>query len=150
MKSLPFEGRKSPSLALAPLPDSDTVPSWAVRKVSLKNVEDSICLGGQVTIQNEELTWEPFYASIENDTGSIHHENMLAIVPSKGNLAPRGGRNSYSDSCTLRVERREDGHHPSLTPSSDSVILYLVVRTEAQYWNWRIVVETIGCGDAII
>lgn len=129
-KSVVFDDAQT-TPALDPLPNTQEVPSWAFRKVSVESTENTIRLGGQVSIKNEELTWEPFYAAIGRSDGSAC--GVMTVAPSSGNLAPRGGRNNFSDLCLLRVERR--GHQPTQEVSS---ALYLVVRTETEHWSWRI------------
>jgi len=129
-KSVVFDDTET-TPALAPLPNTAEIPSWASRKVSLEATENVIRLGEQVLIQNEELTWEPFYAAIHIADGSSDCGDMT-VKPTAGNLAPRGGRNNFSDSCRLRVEQSGG---QTVTPTTEQ---YLVVRTETEHWAWRI------------
>jgi hypothetical protein len=134
------------NVAPAPNLDEETrLPSWISRPVDYSNrVVDVLRLekdrAPTVTIFNEELSWEPFYASVESSlTGRRISGDDVRVSPSSGTLAPRGGANHYSESARLQVHIiskhlfRNDGGGP--VPEE----LYLVVRTECDVWTWRLI-----------
>ena len=79
----------------------------------------------QAEVVNEELSWEPFWVSIETfngDENSVELEGASATAatwhspskttsitasPESGTLAPRGGSNDYTDRCRIKLERVE-------------------------------------------
>lgn len=70
-----------------------------------------------MTIENEEISWKPFYVAVEGS-------NLSATPTRSGKLAPRGG----ADKWILHVEASE------LAGDTTCVI----VRTESDMWMWRI------------
>ena len=127
--------------------DEDTPPSWTSRPVDYSNRVVNVLRLEQgraqtVTILNEELSWEPFYASVESSlTGHriLCDDNVVRVVPSSGTLAPRGGANRYADRVRLQVHIISK---PSFCNDADGPMpeeLYLVVRTECDVWTWRLI-----------
>ena len=77
-----------------------------------------------VDIQNEERSWEKYYAFIVVNAGS------LVVEPRVGVLAPRGGTNHYSDTAQLKVTG---------AGSSGNNTTWLVVGTEAETWTYKLI-----------
>lgn len=134
---------------VAPAPNFDdetSPPRWISRPVDYSNrVVNVLRLendrAATVTIFNEELSWEPFYASLESSlTGfRISGDIDVRVAPSSGTLAPRGGANRYSDRARLQVHIISK---PSFCNHGGGPIpeeLYLVVRTECDVWTWRLI-----------
>ena len=118
----------------------------------------------QVSLRNEERSWEPFYISIECDnkdevpplssTNGVTEHNPIPISTINGKLAPGGGAGGFSDTCTISIHQcynssmEDDG----TTHSNDSNCVihylsqqskcYLVSRTEENAWCWPIIVST--------
>lgn len=141
-----------------------TKPDWATNLADQLDLDGSSCpddgcsppatirLGESVTIRNDEATWEPFYVSIETTEDSLSerlvHEywttktgygessswsGLTTRGVTSGILAPKGGSGLYSDEVSIVVD--EDlamGGLSTLAP------LFLVVRTQNDYWSWRI------------
>ena len=125
---------------LAPLNDDDndddddddggneSKPIWASRPVILESCKDLSLkqnvvgeFEGTVMIQNEELSWEPFYVELVGNFDG-------AAEPKSGKLAPRGGVDPYSDSWDINV-------HAVRRPST---MVYMIVRTEGDFWVWTL------------
>ena len=70
-----------------------------------------------IQVQNEERTWEVYYARV---TGPI------VVTPSAGQLAPRGGSGGKSDAVTLQIHATGDGEGT------------LVVATEEDKWVYAL------------
>lgn len=137
----------SSNMILAAPAGDGTLPDWAQRSVDYESqVKGEVHLATgdaqQVQLMNEELSWEPFYVMIETAAGAVIEggTNIVQVSPWKGMLAPRGGRNQYTDHCSLLITRIDDG-----TISAFHVLggqqLYLVVRTECEFWVWRLMME---------
>lgn len=126
---------------LAPYEESEHFPAWATRKLNKYHPMGTIHFNSDVsqasvTIGNEELSWEPFFAAIEyhwDDQPTSISSDDVYIVPSNGTLAPRGGVDVYSDVWDLVVSRPDDIVRGGGLPN-----LYLVVRTEMDAWVWNI------------
>ena len=122
--------------------DEDTPPSWTSRPVDYSNRVVNVLRLEQgraqtATILNEELSWEPFYASVESSlTGRRISGDDVRVAPSAGTLAPRGGANLYSDSAKLQIVAEPSLHNDGGPFPED---LYLVVRTECDVWTWRLI-----------
>jgi hypothetical protein len=102
---------------LAPYEDGEHVPSWATRQIQknhpiLRTIDlNSDVPQTMVTIKNDELTWEPFFAAIEcrwGDQETSVWSKDINVAPSNGTLAPRGGIDVYSDVWDLVVFRPND------------------------------------------
>ena len=126
---------------LAPYEEGQHFPAWATRKINKNLLMGTIHFNSDVsqtsvTIKNEDLSWEPFFAAIEYHWGdqptSICSDDVY-IAPSNGTLAPRGGVDVYSDVWDLMVCRPDDIVRGGGLPN-----LYLVVRTEMDAWVWNI------------
>lgn len=141
-------------------------PKWSSRKLSWKtdgrggmdycnaNVNLQLkknMVEAHMVVQNEERTWEPFFATIEISsiemdnvvvTGKVMEESW-AVEPSCGTLAPRGGVDLYTDRIIfllkdLSLSIRKNEVQPHLQSPSSTSSAYLVVRTEQDYWAWKI------------
>ena len=145
-KSLVFEPDFKPGAILAEIESGVGMPSWATRKVELGSVtglREDIHIGkegGIVSIRNQELTWEPFYASIENENGVLQSD--ISVTPCYGILAPRGGANNacdenrpYSDKWDLKLGLHGSLQGVDLGARGEG---FLVVRTECEHYVWRI------------
>ena len=147
---------------LAKVPDSEP-PSWSFRTIdlessgSLKGIIQltPTCIGAAkgvgVTVQNDEISWEPFYATIEVSGQLDSPQDLcLGLTPTSGFLAPRGGANNacnvnkpYSDSCILTVYYTEPPDKAGIRTPVDQLLrpknnIHLVVKTEMEHWNWLI------------
>ena len=129
---------------LAPYEDGEHVPSWATRQIQknhpiLRTIDlNSDVPQTMVTIKNDELTWEPFFAAIEcrwGDQETSVWSKDINVAPSNGTLAPRGGIDVYSDVWDLVVFRPND---IAAVGEEMPNVLYLVVRTELDAWVWKI------------
>jgi len=144
---------------LAPIPIEENNPKWATRPIPLNDFYDTVInmndKESTISIQNEEISWEPFYVTFEaevvSDDGDdnkkkvdVEKEEMLlssfSVMPSSGNLAPRGGMKEFTDICQLTVSFLDDDK--SSTQENCGYIeehdIYLVVRTEQNVWCWRL------------
>ena len=104
-------------------PPPDELPSWAAKMetaldadsmVVQGDVSSSSTFGQEVTIRNEELTWEPFYARVQKNPSD---DGSMMVSPASGTLAPRGGRNGFSDSCQLRLQQQQENKSASVNSS---------------------------------
>lgn len=124
-------GNKFSKQMVAPaLDDDQKIPQWASRKVNLQSI-DEVSIPGTVSITNEEISWEPFFATIENELGTS--PSTFSIEPKSGKLAPRGGCDVYNDSCEISIDN--DGIASATHTQGD---LFLIVRTELDSWVWRL------------
>ena len=156
-KSIVFDDATSSQATnlLAPLEDLEARPKWSLRPVDVTATQGTVRVleagagdddNTSVLVKNAEISWEPFYATVETTAapgGQASQEESfmgLEVSPSTGNLAPRGGSEPYTDQATLCVTRSsaEESSFPFLSETSS---YYLVVRTEQNYWSWRILVE---------
>ena len=107
---------------------SEDLPNWAVRLSELsaeclKLYSSSIQplpADGKVTIVNDEMTWERYYAFV---VPRGEQSTAVSVEPWVGMLAPRGGQE------TLQVT-------PSSLPSSGPT--WLVVGTETERWIYSL------------
>lgn len=107
--------------------------------LDLTNPPTKSSFSGTVQIVNEELSWEPFYVTIETESGDILSENdyeYFSVFPSQGSLAPRGGADRYTDTCEITVTLNESTSDFSQLFQKG---IYLVIRTELDAWVWKIV-----------
>lgn len=148
-------GSGSSRKILAKVADS-AIPSWATRVVDVESpaaLRGTISLGEHnvgvsqgvaVTIKNDEISWEPFFATFEILEQRTSESNgittWVGVTPESGSLAPRGGANNacdgtrpYSDSCHFTVYWKDDC--PNVAGNE---VMYLVVRTETEHCSWRI------------
>ena len=103
------------------------LPAWAVRLSELTAESlglygssiQTLPADGRVSIVNEEMTWERFYAFVV----PRDHGTAVSVEPWVGMLAPRGGQE------TLQVTVSS---LPSSTPS------WLVVGTEEEHWVYSL------------
>jgi hypothetical protein len=150
---------------LAKLED-DAVPKWASRTVSpeqrgtidLSGAGRGATEGVGVVLSNEEISWEPFFATLETMDGEEYAGKTWQVAPTNGTLAPRGGAENacnynqpYSDSCLFTVFRPQqerplggEGGVPAVDDGGGAGDdkdkgLWLVVRTEMDSWSWRVV-----------
>lgn len=120
---------------LAPLETDSEAPKWATRVVDLEPTTEMVRIGDTtVTLKNDEISWEPFYATIESPDEPL--PRGVDVSPATGNLAPRGGSDPYTDQAILVLAKTEE---TPTVPASSS--LYLVVRTELDFWSWRVVLD---------
>jgi hypothetical protein len=140
-KSVVFDNAidKPPKTQVAPLDDDATsTPRWATRPIqydpastlSLSNIGETSSLEAKVRVVNEELSWEPFYATIE--TSDCVSYDQLTVSPATGTLAPRGGLDIYTDTCKFAVSLNGQ------ESTNDATDIYLVVRTEMDCWTWKL------------
>jgi hypothetical protein len=142
-KSVVFDGdidKSKPGTQLAALEDDTSIPKWASRPIKyelapkflLARQQDdgSLLQQERVCVVNEEVSWEPFYATIETEGGAAC--DYLTVSPANGTLAPRGGADIYTDTCQFTVD----------VNGADSACLtsgvHLVVRTELDRWTWQV------------
>jgi hypothetical protein len=81
--------------------------------------------GAVVEIQNDERSWEKYYAFVIGDEDCCPYY----VAPRVGMLAPRGGSNDYTDTAQVAVH---------VTDSTQGN-WWLVVGTEAASWSYKIV-----------
>ena len=132
--------------------EEEPLPNWAMRLQSsvppttattIPELVIKATTKTMVTIQNEERSWERFYAFIlvtgggPKDVVAAPNE-MVVVEPRVGQLAPRGGANSYSDKATLSVSIQPNSSFSSFPSSCD---WWLVIGTEADTWRYRLRVE---------
>ena len=129
-------------------------PTWASRPIDLEgaavatssNTGEEIRFSGvgseaRITVRNDEISWEPFYVSVEEKTGDSTGSTLgsvdssVSVSPASGKLAPRGGCGSYGDECALTIRLEPGGSASSMMQCS----LYVVVRTEQDAWCWPVV-----------
>lgn len=144
--------------------DDEDLPNWAVRMAptefqtqnsplltvpSNADPMDGMVYFVSVNIQNQERTWEKFFAKLMTK-GSVSNGNFvdagaasvgLSIAPSSGFLAPRGGASNacdaskpYSDTATIHVTQSPDGS----SSEGDDEDLWLVVGTEEEKWTYKL------------
>lgn len=118
-----FEDEPLPKWALrlkemAPL---DVLPSKIAGEVIVDDAQS-----GTIKIQNDERSWEKYYAFVVGDQAS-----SFVVNPFVGMLAPRGGANEFSDSAVLEISAAEVG---CAVASST----FVVVGTEAETWTYQI------------
>ena len=111
------------SRSLAAPPEGEP-PPWAARPVDYAT--KSIMDNNDMSVVNDELSWEPFWARIEPTRSDMQ------VTPPSGTLAPRGGVGGYTDRCQFQVVPRV------YNKNLDDDHVYLVVRTEQDEWVWRI------------
>lgn len=126
-----------------------TLPKWATRvvdcqstmistlRLTMKELNSSPSSSEDMVITNEELSWEPFYATIETMDGSTD-SSPLIVSPAAGTLAPRGGAEIYTDSCQFTVSLSDE---ENANRAKEVVSYNLIVRTELDSWVWHIELE---------
>lgn len=109
--------------------EKDPIPSWARQMLDLPlplNAPELMVQPGHTTnvsIQNNERSWEMFYAFVVGPSSST-----TKVQPWVGQLAPRGGANQFSDRMMLNIQSsdvREDS--------------WIVLGTEAEKWFYKLV-----------
>jgi hypothetical protein len=143
--------------------DNDPIPAWALRMGSATKLGTldplqkypvlfvSSCQAATITITNDERSWEHYFCklvqvtlggTILDDLAVWPHQQpadcVVAVSPTKGHLAPRGGssnlcdpNNPYSDSAQIQIQLANSvltkGHHH-----------LLLIGTEAETWPYWI------------
>lgn len=106
----------------------EPIPNWALKLKDVMPSDEAPSIhltgdSGTVTIQNEERSWEKYYAFlIGGDSES------LVVEPNVGMLAPRGGTEYFQDFEQLTVHGEAAGRNS-----------FLVVGTEAETWIYKII-----------
>jgi hypothetical protein len=108
----------------------EPVPTWALKlkEIIPSNESPTLQLAsgyGSVQIQNEERSWEKYYAFLIGD-----NIDTLVVEPSVGMLAPRGGTENFPDTAQLTVQGATDGAGGNA---------FLAVGTEAEKWVYKII-----------
>ncbi len=111
--------------------ETDPIPQWALNMRELVPTSNNLPIElavhadhtTQIEIQNQERSWEMFYAFVIGPSAST-----TIVRPWVGQLAPRGGVNQFSDSMLLQIE--------TLDLVGDYM---LVVGTEEQKWFYILV-----------
>ena len=121
--------------------EDEPLPNWALKlqqPISSERVNnypqlalDETTGKATVEIQNDERSWEKFYAFVVPEEDLLSQQQKFFVVePKVGLLAPRGGTNDFSDRATVQVQR---------TTGSNEVVAaaryFLVVGTEAEKWT---------------
>ena len=133
--------------------DDDTeLPKWAIRlqdpiEQLTKPIQDTLIFDERytlhtITIQNDERSWERFYAFIF-PTNTDDDCCMFKVSPTTGTLAPRGGASNicdetkpYLDSALVSIEW-DLGKILANGNNVENEWL-LVVGTEAEVWRYRL------------
>ena len=120
--------RSASKRILAEAPDE--VPAWVYRVIDYHRAacRDRLQSCEGATVTNEEVSWEPFWARVETANGQA--ASRAHVTPPHGTLAPRGGADKYTDSCTFQIKGNS-----SAAITDD---LFLVVRTEQESWVWQL------------
>lgn len=107
----------------------EDLPRWALRLNKAPSMDCpllEISDGGTVVeFQNDERSWERYYAMIVGDGHPPY-----VVDPAAGILAPRGGTSSHSDTGRVMVSKRGQ-------PSMAS--WWLLIGTEAETWSFKLV-----------
>ncbi len=126
--------------------ESQTTSPLILSVPSNANPMDGLVYFASVDIQNQERTWEKFYAKLmvcdSNgvfvDVPTISTE--IVVSPLSGSLAPRGGASNacdaskpYSDKATIRVTQSSS----SRSATSENSI-WLVIGTEEEKWVYKL------------
>jgi len=135
-----------------PIDLDEPLPKWALKMLSMVPTTTtpadvfSASERIEVRIENDERSWERFYAFTIDPTSFRIQQDMtfqkvldesapFRVQPWSGQLAPRGGSPNlcdpskpYSDSDVLEI----------VCTSSTSKDFWLVVGTEADQWYYRI------------
>ena len=137
---------------------NEPLPNWARKLVELPLPENSPELllmleeskgggplpnhGIEIQIQNEERSWEMYYAFV---VGPLSESVGMIVEPRVGQLAPRGGVGPFSDTAIVRLQCQDEGPPPSSSPTTTSGMTdvsaspsWLVVGTEAARWFYRL------------
>lgn len=124
---------------------SQTLSPIVLSVPSNSNPMDGMVYFASIEIQNQERTWEKFYAKImtKQADGFVELDSAspvvgLSVAPRSGSLAPRGGASNacdasqpYSDSATIRVTQAATG-------GNTGEDLWLVVGTEEEKWAYKL------------
>lgn len=107
----------------------EPVPTWALKlkEIIPSNESPTLQLASgyaSVQIQNEERSWEKYYAFLIGD-----NIDTLVVEPSVGMLAPRGGTENFPDTAQLTVQ--------GATGVGGKA--FLAVGTEAEKWVYKII-----------
>jgi hypothetical protein len=137
-------------------PAEQSIPSMQFEVVNIPSNSDpmdGLMHSASVTIQNQERTWEKFYAKImirnSDDGAFVELENglPLAVRPRSGSLAPRGGAsnacdasNPYSDSATIQIIHNNHDRGVFILPGNltQKDHLWLIVGTEEEKWSYKL------------
>ena len=139
-------------------PAEQNIPSMQFDVVTVPSNSDpmdGLMHSASVTIQNQERTWEKFYAKImirnSDDGAFVELENGVPLVvrPRSGSLAPRGGAsnacdasNPYSDSATIQIINNNYDQDGFILP--DNLMqkdVWLIVGTEEEKWSYKLFLE---------
>jgi hypothetical protein len=109
----------------------EPVPTWALKLKEIVPSNESPTLqlasgSGSVQIQNEERSWEKYYAFLIGDD-----IDTLVVEPSVGMLAPRGGTENFPDTAQLTVQGAIGAEGKA----------FLAVGTEAEKWVYKILLN---------
>lgn len=130
--------------------ENEPLPNWAGRLVEFPlpstndptvhkiSVADLMMDDGaeiMISIQNEERSWELYYAFA---VGPL--SKHVSITPPVGQLAPRGGVQTFSDAATLAVTLHDPKAVEGFATCDDPVNnpSWIIVGTEAEKWFWQL------------
>ena len=85
---------------------------------------------GIVTIQNDERSWEKYYAFVIGDDDSA--QQCCSVRPCRGTLAPRGGVNNFPDQARIQIS------WDSTSSNKLEGNVWVVIGTEAERWTYQI------------
>jgi hypothetical protein len=110
--------------------ENDPLPNWALK---LNQIPTKDCAqlqvaysGTLVDFQNDERSWERYYAVI---VGQERRDSPYIVEPLVGMLAPRGGSTDHSDVGRVVVKT---------TGQPLEGMWWLVVGTEAKTWLYQL------------
>ena len=131
------------------LPEGSDCRTVEIEVPSNSNRMDGMLRSATVTIQNDERTWEKFYAKIvprcamnSLPPNGPTPQTPFRVRPQSGHLAPRGGASNacnsnqpYSDSATIIVIHDENVLD---CPPDGSVEWWLLAGTEEEKWYFKL------------
>jgi hypothetical protein len=129
-------------------PRSDGGGDWTFAG-TLAFDRDSAMMRHVVTIRNEEMSWEAFYAFVlphDEGGGGGGGPPSFEASPTRGVLAPRGGSSNlcdetspYPDAADISIKWNGEGGGIGAVPERGPSLL--VVGTEAKVWRYRLLIR---------
>ena len=129
-------------------PRSDGGGDWTFAG-TLAFDRDAAMMRHVVTIRNEEMSWEAFYAFVlphDEGGGGGGGPPSFEASPTRGVLAPRGGSSNlcdetspYPDAADISIKWNGEGGGIGAVPERGPSLL--VVGTEAKVWRYRLLIR---------
>jgi hypothetical protein len=133
--------------------DDEPMPLWALKlEQTIPPSDDNNCpqlelelalldshagMAATVQVQNQERSWEKYYAFIvgSDPADAACFSSIITVEPRVGMLAPRGGVNDFSDRAQVTITV-----HSQPLPGNINNNCWLLIGTEEENWFYKLMI----------